>query len=433
MARVLAGAESPATGRAAVHALGRAYWGMGLGIGIVLLLFAPWVATHWLHAGQGDAAALSRTVRLMALALLLYWPVTFYEAGLLGLQRLVAQGALRVFFGTAAGAGAALVLWLVAATPDAFFAWQALIAGIQVAVTAVVFDRLLPGRGTARGATPPRLWRFTAGVGAATATTALLGQFATLLLARLLPPERFGAYALATTAANGLLVLVAPVLNVAYPRLAELVARGEAVQVRLAFRGALRTAALLVVPAGVTLALTAEDVLRVWTRDAAIASMAAPALRALAVGFACTALGQLPFALELAHRRSRALTALTLGALAAGTIALAIGTPMFGLGAVWGLAAVLLVYLIACLLLLPRHAFPEGSHVLVRQDLLPILFAAVAAGGAVRLAAGAGPHHFLVVLLTGAASMAASLLASWSTRSRFGAAIARARALLASA
>lgn len=415
LAAVYAGAESPAAGRGVVRALGRAYWMVGAGIAALLALLAPWVASHWLHGGAGDADALARTVRLMALVLLLQWPVTFYEAGLYGLQRLGAQGALRVLFNTLTGVAAVVVLQRVA-TADAFFLSQAAVAVVQLLATMLVFHRVLPGGGSAAGAAPSRLWRSTVAAGAAMATIALLGQFATLLLARLLAPERYGAYALAVVAANGLLILVAPIYNVAFPRLAELTARGDAEGTRQAFRSALRLGALLVIPAAITLTMTAEEVLRLWTRDAALAASAAPALRALAAAFGCMALAQLPFALELAQHRSRSLAALNVGAIAAGALALVVGVPMYGLHALWALAAVLLVHLLACLLRLPRPVFAHATGTLVRRDVLPIALAALAGAWLVRLSSGPATHPAAVVLLTAAATMAGGTIASAPAR-----------------
>ena len=416
LAAVYAGAEPPAAGRGVVRTLGRANWAVGAGISAALAFLAPWIASHWLHGGAGDAEALAHTVRLMALAFLLQWPVTFYEAGLYGLQRLGAQGSLRALFTTLSGAAGVLVLLRVAPTPDAWFLSQAAVAAVQLVATMLVFHRLLPGGGSAAGAAPSRLWRSTVAAGVAMATVALLAQFATLLLARLLSPERFGAYALAAVGASGLLILVAPIYNVAYPRLAELTARGDADGTRQAFRGALRLAALLVVPAAVTLAMTAEEVLRLWTRDAAIAAAAAPALRPMAAGWACLALAQLPFALDLAQHRSRTLSAVNLASLAAGAVALAIGVPRWGLDALWALALIQLLHLLCCVLLLPRPVFAHATGTLARRDVLPIALAAVAAAWAVRLALGPAPHAAVVVLLTALATMTGALVASAPAR-----------------
>ena len=425
LAAVYAGAESPAAGRGVVRVLGRAYWAVGTGIAALLVLLAPWIASHWLHGGAGDAHDLTRTVRLMALTLLLQWPVTFYEAGLYGLQRLGAQGALRVTFNTLAGIAAVIVLQRVP-TPGAFFLSQAAVAAMQLLATMLVFRRVLPGGGSPAGAAPTRLWRSTVAAGAAMATIALLGQFATLLLARLLDPERYGAYALAVVAASGLLILVAPIYNVAFPRLAELTARHDADGTREAFRSALRLGALLVLPAAVTLAMTAEELLRLWTRDAALAAAAAPALRALAAGYGCLALAQLPFALELAQRRSRTLSALNVAAIAAGALVLVLGVPSFGLRALWALAGVLLVHLLGSVLILHRPVFVRATAALVQRDVLPIFLAALAGGWAVRLLSTPTTHPAALVLLTAAATMTAAVLASAPARSVL-VAIARSR------
>src|ERR1700730_2820055 len=54
-----------------LRSLSWVYWSIGLGLGVLLLLSAPWLASHWLHLGTLASDRAAAAIRLAALAVML--------------------------------------------------------------------------------------------------------------------------------------------------------------------------------------------------------------------------------------------------------------------------------------------------------------------------------------------------------------------------
>jgi O-antigen/teichoic acid export membrane protein len=132
----------------------------------------------------------------------------------------------------------------------------------------------------------------------------LLLQADKLLASRWLPLAGYGYYMLAATVANGLGVLSAPVFNTLLPRLAALAASGDRGVLAAEYRRGTRLIALFVLPAMINGVVLAEDLIRLWTRDATTARFAAGPASLLLVGMGFASVLQLAMALQLATGRT---------------------------------------------------------------------------------------------------------------------------------
>ena len=72
-----------------VRTLEVGYWGIGILIGCAVWYSAPYIASHWIKAGNISPLEVRRAVTIMGALTALQWPLTFYQGGLLGLQRQV--------------------------------------------------------------------------------------------------------------------------------------------------------------------------------------------------------------------------------------------------------------------------------------------------------------------------------------------------------
>ena len=120
------------------------YWGMGLVLGAVVWMAAPFIATHWLKAEALPADAVLFSMISMAVLIVLQWPLTLYEGGLLGLQRQVLYNGLLISVTTLRTFGAVVFVEVTAASIVNFFLWQIGVSLIQVVLLTVLFWRSLP-------------------------------------------------------------------------------------------------------------------------------------------------------------------------------------------------------------------------------------------------------------------------------------------------
>jgi O-antigen/teichoic acid export membrane protein len=400
-----------------VRTLEVAYWAVGLLIGLALIAAAPLAARHWVRPVGIATAEVEAVLRIMAVALVLNWPITLYQGGLLGLQRQRTLNVLRALMSLIAWGGAAVVLRVGSPTLRAFFGWQIVAGAAYVALLAFALWRALPAADH-----PPRprpaliraTSRFAAGMGALTVSGLVLSQIDKVVLSRVLDLAGFGYYTLAAVLANGLYVLINPVHNALFPRFSALAAREDAGALAATYHWGTQVMAVLIVPAALVLALFPFEFVLLWTGSVETAGRTAPLLRLLAVGTGINGLMHVPYGLQLAHGWTRIGLAINAGLIACVVPALSFAVARqgaMGAAAVWaGLNA--LYAIVGVPWTHARLLRGQAGRWLVADVLPPLGAAAVAAGACRWLFAGAPTRGQALAALVAAAALSLAAAAS---------------------
>lgn len=304
MARYGARPEERSQVRAMLRTFEAVYWAIALVVGAVIALMSGFVVHSWitLHLIPADQA--QRGVQLMGLVAVLRWPVSLYIGALQGMQRQVTANLITTLSSTAAGAGAIVVLWLIAPRVDLFVAWQVLVFAVQI-----IALRIAVWRGLALAGDRPRARlsillenaRFSLGITGITLLSLLLTQLDKLLLTRMLSLKEFGYYAIASSIAGLLTTVGSAVQTAAFPALTGAVQNSEPERESAIYHGSSRTLAVLVMPAGITLVLFAPQLLVGYLHDGEAATRTQMLLSLLALGNMFIALEFMPLSLQLAH------------------------------------------------------------------------------------------------------------------------------------
>ncbi len=309
MARYSVLPDKAAEARDFVRTLEVGYWAIGIFVGCAVWLGAPYIADHWIRGGGIPPAEVRRAVAVMGALTALQWPLTFYQGGLLGLQRQVLLNGITIATATLSGGGALLVLWLVSPTVSAFFTWQIAASLLQVGVTTIALWRCLPGSGHAARFDPAitrNIWRFAAGMSGITITALVLMQTDKVILSKMLTLKTFGYYILAGMVGNGLSgLLIAPMFNTVFPRFSSLVASGDRKSLLEMYHGSTQVMSVMILPATVVVALFSHEIMFLWTGSPEIAHNTAPIVSILVGGTALNGLMNLPYALQLSHGWTR--------------------------------------------------------------------------------------------------------------------------------
>jgi len=394
------------------------YWPLGAAVALAIWAASGLLAAAWLRPVALSEASVGTAVALMGAAVGGLWPSGFYAAGLNGLQRQVLANGLVALFGTLRGAGVLLPL-LLWPTIEVFFAWQAVVGLLQsLALARGLWRRLPVCARPARFSTAElgRVGAFTAGLTGIALLSFALMQADRILLSRLLPLDQFGVYVLAASVAAALSRLVAPWFNAMYPRYSELQAKGDLDSLRSLHHAASQWLAATVLPVAAVIAVFAPELLRLWTRDAALAAAAAPILSVLICGSALNGLMNLPYALQLAQ----GWTAL---ALRANLLAVAIAVPAiwwltlrFGpIGAAFVWLLLNLGYVAIVLPVMHRYLLRGELAAWYLRDVGPPALASVGAALLLRVLLPAPPGGIagiLVLLAIAALVFAAAVLAT---------------------
>lgn len=288
--------------------IGAIYWAMAVAIGAAVALLAPVIVRDWLNPATLDPAEAVLAVRAMGLTAMLRWPTALYVGALMGLQRQVQLNIITAAFATAAGAGAVVVLTLVERSVTAYFLWQAAVAGAQI-----LFLRRVAWRGLALPGHRPKVafahlrdsLGFSAGMTGVALLSVVLVQSDKLLLARLLPLDAFGHYALAAAVAGVLTVAGSAIESATFPALARVVVLRDEEGERRLYHDVSQASALLIVPVTMAVVLFADELLRAYLGDPRLAAQTRRLLATLAAGNGILAMMMLPLSLQLAHGWTR--------------------------------------------------------------------------------------------------------------------------------
>jgi len=292
-----------------VRTLEVGYWAIGILVGGAVWYAAPYIASHWIKAGNIPTPEVRRAVAIMGALTALQWPLSFYQGGLLGLQRQVLLNGITIATATSAGGGALLILWLVSPTVSAFFTWQIVVSLLQAGVTTFALWRCLP-----RSDRPARfdpaitrnIWRFAAGMSGITITALALVHLDKVILSKMLTLKIFGYYILAGMVGNGLSgLLIAPMFNTIFPRFSALVAEGDGKSLLAMYHGSTQVMAVMILPAAAVIAFFSREIMLLWTGSPEIAGNTAPIVSILVAGTALNGLMNLPYALQLSHGWTR--------------------------------------------------------------------------------------------------------------------------------
>jgi O-antigen/teichoic acid export membrane protein len=242
---------------------------------------------------------------IMGVLVAFQWPLSFYEGGLMGLQKQVLSNSLKIGMSSLSSFGAIIILWKVSATITAFFTWQIIVNAIYVALLTVFLWRSLPSTDRSPNFTPRLLrtvWRFAAGMSGISISVIILTQLDKVILSKMLSLEMFGYYTLAGVASSIVPVMLAgPIFNAVFPRFTSLVTMQDEHALRLLYHQSSQLMAVIVLPVAVVLSFYSFEILVVWTGNAQTAGVASPIVSVLVIGMALNALMTMPYCLQLSH------------------------------------------------------------------------------------------------------------------------------------
>jgi O-antigen/teichoic acid export membrane protein len=277
-------------------------WAIAMTAGAVLLVLTPLIAQHWLEVRGVPAAVTTQAVALAIVATILQFPYTFYAAGLLGLQHHVAVNVILVGASTIRAAGAVILIVTFRADIRALFLWFIACALLQTAAAGMTLHRALPP-GPARfdGAVLRRVFRFARGVGASGTIGVAATQVDKLAISNMLPLSVFGFYSIGGMIATAVALTVTPVQTTVFPRLSQIVARGDGDGEAALYHRATQTVAAILLPVSAMTTIFAYDVVLLWTQSTEIAGAVRWIAVLLVAGTTLNALSHISHALQLAH------------------------------------------------------------------------------------------------------------------------------------
>lgn len=398
-------------------------WPIALVLLVAIVAFAGLIAERWFNPGSLGAAEIRTTVMLIGVTVACLWPSSFYASILNGLERQPQLNALVATFATLRYAGVVpFLLWTDMGIAE-FVIWHAVVAAAQTAAYGWLAWRSLPasiGRSRFRAGELANARVFALGVFATTGLGLVINQTDRFVVSALRPLQELGYYTAALTVAAGIARLVQPMFAAVYPRMSLLVAANDRKTLRELYHLSSQCLAVLAAPIAVVSCVYAADILFLWTGDAVVAQSAGVPFALLAVGTAINGIIAVPYALMLAHGRTRA-------AFVGNIVALVLGVPfcilavkthgLHGAASLWLL--VNLAYLLFLAPFVHREHLPGLSTRWYLHDLVPAVIGASVVGMAAKwLNPSLGRNIEDMSWLAATSVMAVALAALLSSRIR---------------
>ena len=269
---------------------------------VITILLAPIIATYWLKSNSLNISSISHAVMLMGFVIACRWPLGLYQGALIGMQRIDITSAVSVIMATISGVGGVGVVSYISPTIEALFIWQAVMAFIYTLIIRLFALNNLGWTSTNfKFSSLRHIWRFSIGMSGITITGLILLQMDKLLVSKMVDLVDFGKYALAGTIASGLYVLMAPLFNVVYPRMSELVASEQLNKLIVFYKNSSYLFMAIFAPLVVSTILFSGDFLVVWTGNKNLALSTTPITQFIIIGTALNGIMHFPYALQLAY------------------------------------------------------------------------------------------------------------------------------------
>ncbi|WP_234484872.1 lipopolysaccharide biosynthesis protein [Noviherbaspirillum pedocola] len=272
-------------------------------------LAAPRIASDWLQARHIDIDEVRYAAVLMGMLVALRWVSGLYRGVISGFEALVWLNACNAAIATARFMLVIPLLMLVGGTPRVFFNFQLVVAVLELGLLVWQTYRLLPQAGSA-----PLRWdwralggllKFSMGVAFTSTIWVAMTQLDKLMLSKLLPLDDYGVFTLAVLIASAVTLIATPITSALQPRMAQVAASGRAEELIGLYRRGTQIVGLIAAPAMLVLVCFPEQVLGIWTGNAAVAASAAPILQLYAFGNGVLAFGAFPYYLQFARGELR--------------------------------------------------------------------------------------------------------------------------------
>lgn len=303
-ARYTASPAKIAQTRDLVRTLEVAYWLIGLVLGVLVCLAAPLISNYWLNSETIPASTVENVIVIMGIITFIQWPLTFYQGGLIGLQKIVLLNGINVIVATLRGIGGILAVWLFPSPLTAFFWWQVVLSLIQLALTTFLLWHNLPPANA-----PPRfrkkiiaeIWRFALGMSGTSFFSFFLSQADKIILSKLLSLENFGYYSLAVTLNEQLQLINVQITQPLFPRFSALISKEDKESLKDLYHKACQLVSVVILPVAGTAAFFSHELIYLWTQDMHVATIVAPIASLLFVGTALVNMIDIPFSLTIAY------------------------------------------------------------------------------------------------------------------------------------
>lgn len=275
------------------HSLQVIYWSIGLLIGLLLFIAAPYLAKGWFKGNELPANMVTYVFIIFALTMVARWPYGLYSAGLRGMQNQVTLNVYELFWNLTKSLGSWLVLKYISPTLLAFLWYQFIITVLQTSGIFILFWKYLSTQEAKLKfdvAILKNLGRYAAGMGVGIILANMVAQLDKIIVSKMVTDTTFGYYSIANNIAMLVYSISLPIYMAIFPHFTKHVQEKNDTQLTADFHYYARLLSTLLLPFGVIMVFNAQTVLHLWIKQGDIAEKSAVLLQWLMCSTICNAL-----------------------------------------------------------------------------------------------------------------------------------------------
>lgn len=375
-----AGVETALSFRQIFRSLSIIFTGIACIGGGLLFYLDSYIAEHWLKVENLNISDVLFCLQIIAICIALRWMTGLYRGVISGFERIVWLSIGNVIIATLRFPGVLLYMYYFGFTVQSFFIFQLIVAVLEFVLFGFKARILLPKInfstriGWSLKPVKPLLG-FALTIAFTSSVWVLLTQLDKFVLSGILPLSEYGYFTLAVLVAGGVLQIGAPISAAIMPRLARLQGEKKYQELKNVYLTATELVTVVVVTAGIVLAVFGQPVLYVWTGDVELSEKAAPILQLYALGNAVLTLGAFPYYLQYAKGNLKYHLIGNLGTALFLIPAIIVAAKKYGaIGAGWVWFSLQLFYLIIWVSFVHSRIEPDMT-VLWYQKFLPSVLA----------------------------------------------------------
>jgi O-antigen/teichoic acid export membrane protein len=308
LSRFQAGVLEGRKAAAMVRTLEWSFGGLGILGALAVCLAAGWIARDWLKAQHLGQEELRLSVAFMGDFLGGGGGGGILGGGLAGLERMVTLNLATVTIATLRSVGVVAIFLFWTTSPSGFFAYQLVVAALELVVMGGLFYRAFPMQ--TAGMAPS--WQslgdilgLSGGMAFLAGMWVVVSQTDKLVLSWVLGLKDYGCFMVTVTLTSAISMLAAPISQALQPRFSILAAQHRDAELTTLYRTSTQATSAIVFALAGVMSCFAGPLLQAWTGNAEVAREAARPLPLYALGYAVVTLLGLAFLVQFAYGKVR--------------------------------------------------------------------------------------------------------------------------------
>ena len=248
------------------------YWSISILIFVIIFTLSPFISRFWIQTNAISHSDLLVVIKLMGVSLLLQFPISLYQGGIMGLQKQVPLNIILVLTGTFRGIGQVLVLKYISPNIIVFFEWQILTNLITVLLLFWFLWKNIPNRLNPKfdSKVLKQIRSFLIILSLNSFIGILVNQFDKILLSKYLTMELFSYYSIATVISSIVWLITIPINNTFFPKFAKLYKEKDELELAKNFHKSSQLLILFLVPISFIFIFFSDIFLQMWLQDSKI-------------------------------------------------------------------------------------------------------------------------------------------------------------------